>query len=145
MTAGPSQPAHAAATPGILIIEDERDLVRLIQRSLEKAGHKTFAAGTAEAGLKLVRESAPALILLDIELPAMDGLTFLRHLRRESDVPVILLSGRASDVDRILGLKAGADDYVAKPFSMGELAARIEGHLRRRAGAVQKKRRPSRD
>lgn len=142
MTAFSPRPAPAVETKHILIVEDEKDLVRMIQRTLEKEGYRVSAAGTAEAGLKLARESAPSLILLDIVLPAMDGLSFLRLLRRESDVPVVLLSGRASDVDRILGLKAGADDYVAKPFSMGELAARIEGHLRRRAGAAPKKRRP---
>ena len=122
-----------AAAARILVIEDERDLVRLLKRSLEQAGYAVSAAYSAESGLKLARDEAPALILLDIALPAMDGLTFLRLLRKESRVPVILLTGRATDVDRILGLKAGADDYVAKPFSVGELLARIECALRRRS------------
>ena len=131
------------ATGPILIIEDEKDLVRLLQRRLEQSGYKVVTAFSAESGLKLAREDSPALILLDIALPAMDGLTFLRLLRRESRVPVILLSGRGSDVDRILGLKAGADDYVAKPFSVGELLARIECVLRRRGKDAESKSRPS--
>jgi DNA-binding response OmpR family regulator len=118
----------------ILVVEDEKDLVRLIKRRLEVDGYNVLTAGSAEAALKIARTSAPALILLDIALPAMDGLSFLRLYRQESQVPVILVSGRCSDVDRIIGLKAGADDFVSKPFSMGELAARIECVLRRGAG-----------
>jgi DNA-binding response OmpR family regulator len=118
----------------VLIVEDEKDLVRLIRRRLELDGYKVLSAASAEAALKLAREDAPALILLDIALPAMDGLSFLRLFRQESQVPVILLSGRCSDVDRIIGLKAGADDFLSKPFSMGELTARIECVLRRGAG-----------
>lgn len=132
-----------ATTARILVIEDERDLVRLLKRSLEQAGYAVAAAYSAESGLKIARDEAPALILLDIALPAMDGLTFLRLLRKESRVPVILLTGRASDVDRILGLKAGADDYVAKPFSVGELLARVECVLRRRSRDGEPKARPS--
>jgi OmpR family response regulator RpaB len=143
----PRTPAPVAKDP-ILVIDDEKDLVRLIQRRLEVDGYKVVSASSAESGLAAVRAAAPALILLDIQLPAMDGLSFLRLLRRESEIPVILLSGRASDADRILGLKAGADDYVTKPFSLSELAARVECILRRRAknGVAKngvKKRRPS--
>ncbi|HXS99716.1 MAG TPA: response regulator transcription factor [Elusimicrobiota bacterium] len=140
-TARSSGAPAAAAT--ILIIEDERDLVRLLKRCLGEAGYAVCAAFSAESGLKLARDESPALILLDIALPAMDGLTFLRLLRKESQVPVILLSGRGTDVDRILGLKAGADDYVPKPFSLGELLARIACVLRRRSADAPKKRRPS--
>jgi DNA-binding response OmpR family regulator len=143
MTAPAPRARQPAATGKILIVEDEKDLVRLIQRRLESDGYRVVSAGNAESGLKLAREDAPALILLDIELPTMDGLSFLRLLRKESRIPVILLSGRCSDVDRIIGLKAGADDYVAKPFSLGELIARIERHLHPRAGSDGKKRRPS--
>src|SRR6185312_4976551 len=141
---GPARGSGAPPTAGtILIIEDERDLIRLLKRALGEAGYATLSATSAESGLKLIRDEAPALILLDIALPAMDGLTFLRLLRKESQVPVILLSGRGTDVDRILGLKAGADDYVPKPFSLGELLARIACVLRRRSGGLEKKRRPS--
>jgi DNA-binding response OmpR family regulator len=142
MTSPAPRPNEVATGP-ILIIEDERDLVRLLKRRLETDGFTVVAAFSAESGLKIAREDAPALILLDIALPAMDGLTFLRLLRQESRIPVILLSGRGSDVDRILGLKAGADDYVAKPFSVAELVARVECVLRRHAKDGEKKRRPS--
>ena len=138
MTASAPRPAPAAAGT-ILIIEDERDLVRILQKRLEMDGYKVVAARSAEAGFKRFQEEAPALILLDIVLPAMDGLAFLRLLRKESRIPVILLSGRGSDVDRILGLKAGADDYIAKPFSLGELLARVECVLRRRAKDAERK------
>ena len=130
---GPAPRLHRpAATASILIVEDEKDLVRLIRRKLESCGYRVISAGDAEAALTLARKASPALILLDVVLPAMDGLTFLRLLRKESRIPVVLLSGRASDVDRIIGLKAGADDYIVKPFSLDELVARIECHLRRR-------------
>ena len=143
MTASEPRRNAAKAAGPILVIDDEKDLVRLIQLRLERDEYKVISAGDAESGLKIAREACPALILLDIELPAMDGLGFLRLLRQESQVPVILLSGRGSDVDRILGLKAGADDYVAKPFSLSELAARVECLLRRRAKDGGKKQRPS--
>jgi DNA-binding response OmpR family regulator len=141
----PTPRANASIAAGkILIVEDERDLVRLLKRRFELAGYQVDACYSAESGLKSAREDSPVLILLDIELPAMDGLTLLGLLRKESRVPVILLSGRSSDVDRILGIKAGADDYVAKPFSVGELLARVECVLRRRASdGGEKKRRPS--
>jgi DNA-binding response OmpR family regulator len=102
----------------------------MLRERLEGAGYAVVSACDAAAGLALARETPPALILLDVALPGMGGLDFLRVLRRDSEVPVILLSARSSDVDRILGLKAGANDYVAKPFSMGELLARIECRLR---------------
>lgn len=90
-----------------------------------------MSASDAESGLKLIRKSEPDLIVLDVAMPKMDGLELLRVLRRESEVPVILLSGKGRELDRILGLKLGADDYVVKPFSIGELQARIAARLRR--------------
>lgn len=141
----PPRSSGAVETATILIVEDERDLVRLIKRRLELDGYRVLTAGSAESALKLARDAAPALILLDISLPAMDGLSFLRLLRRESAVPVILVSGRCSDVDRIIGLKAGADDFLSKPFSMGELVARVEVVLRRLGGREVRPRRPSAD
>ncbi|HXS99711.1 MAG TPA: response regulator transcription factor [Elusimicrobiota bacterium] len=119
----------------ILIVEDEKDLVRLIRYNLEKEKFHVTAARDAETGLKLARKNKPDLILLDIMLPKMDGLEFLRTIRPECSIPIILLSAKRSEMDRILGLKLGADDYIVKPFSLGELQARISGHLRRRAGA----------
>ncbi|UPT75152.1 MAG: response regulator transcription factor [Elusimicrobiota bacterium] len=115
----------------ILIIEDEKDLVRLIRHNLEKEKYHVTSARDAETGLKLARSSKPDLILLDIMLPKMDGLEFLKTMRSEVDVPILLLTAKRSEMDRILGLKLGADDYIVKPFSLGELQARIAGHLRR--------------
>jgi DNA-binding response OmpR family regulator len=115
----------------ILIVEDEKDLVRLIRYNLEKERFRVISAGDAESGLELARKSKPDLIILDIMLPKMDGLDFLRNLRKESQVPVMFLTAKRSEVDRILGLKLGADDYVVKPFSVGELNARVEAVLRR--------------
>ena len=115
----------------ILIIEDEKDLVRLIRYNLEKEKYRVTTARDAETGLKLARSSKPDLILLDIMLPKMDGLEFLKVMRAEIDVPILLLTAKRSEMDRILGLKLGADDYIVKPFSLGELQARIAGHLRR--------------
>lgn len=146
MRARPAKrPADSAGGP-ILIVEDEKDLVRVIRRGLEFDGYKVLSTGSAESAFKLVRESAPnspALILLDIALPSMDGLTFLRLLREESRIPVILVSGRCTEVDRIIGLKAGADDFLAKPFSMGELIARVECVLRRNSRPAEKRRNPA--
>jgi len=119
----------------ILIVEDEKDLVKLIRYNLEKEKFKVTSARDAETGLKLARKSKPDLILLDIMLPKMDGLEFLRTIRPEVQIPIILLSAKRSEMDRILGLKLGADDYMVKPFSVGELQASIAGHLRRRAAA----------
>lgn len=120
----------------ILIVEDEKDLVKLIRYNLEKEKFRVSSARDAETGLKLARKSKPDLILLDIMLPKMDGLEFLRTIRPEVDIPIILLSAKRSEMDRILGLKLGADDYMVKPFSIGELQARITGHLRRHAGVA---------
>lgn len=120
----------------ILIVEDEKDLVKLIRYNLEKEKFRVSSARDAETGLKLARKSKPDLILLDIMLPKMDGLEFLRTIRPEVDIPIILLSAKRSEMDRILGLKLGADDYMVKPFSIGELQARITGHLRRHAGGT---------
>lgn len=124
-----------AAKEKILIVDDEKDLLKLIRFNLEKENFQVTTSRNAETGLKAVRKIRPDLIVLDIMLPKMDGLEFLRTLRAETQTPVILLSAKRSEMDRILGLKLGADDYMVKPFSIGELKARIEGHLRRFSGA----------
>lgn len=120
----------------ILVVEDEKDLVKLIRYNLEKDNLKVTAARDAETALKLARTSRPDLILLDIMLPKMDGLEFLRTIRPQVQIPIILLSAKRNEMDRILGLKLGADDYMVKPFSVGELQARIAGHLKRSAGVA---------
>src|SRR5690348_2591200 len=110
---------HIMTKEKILIVEDEKDLVRLIRYNLEKEKFSVTAARDAESGLKLARKTKPDLILLDIMLPKMDGLEFLRTIRPEVSIPIILLSAKRSEMDRILGLKLGADDYIVKPFSLG--------------------------
>jgi DNA-binding response OmpR family regulator len=117
----------------ILVIDDEKDLVRLLRHNLEKAGYRVDSALSAEAGLKKLRKSEPDLLVLDVMLPGMDGLEMLRAVRQGSDVPVILLSAKGSEIDRVLGLKLGADDYVIKPFSVAELLARVAARLRKPA------------
>ncbi|MFI5361792.1 MAG: response regulator transcription factor [Elusimicrobiota bacterium] len=119
----------------IVLVDDEKDIVRLLRHNLEKEGFDVLSASDGESGLKLIRRSEPDLVVLDINLPKMDGIELLGVLRRESDVPVIFLSGKGAEMDRILGLKLGADDYVVKPFSVGELRARIAARLRRPAPA----------
>lgn len=116
----------------ILVVDDEKDLVRLLRVNLEKAGYRVRTAASAEAGLKLLRRHAPDLIVLDVMLPGIDGLELLRRLRAESDIPVILLSAKGAELDRVLGLKLGADDYVVKPFSIDELLERVAARLRAR-------------
>ena len=120
----------------ILIVEDEPDLVRLLSHNLKKEHFRVTSARDAESGLKMARKEKPDLILLDVMLPKMDGLEFLKTIRAEVDIPILLLTAKRSEMDRVLGLKLGADDYIVKPFSLGELQARIAGHLRRHAAAL---------
>ncbi len=119
----------------ILMIDDEDDLALLLKSFLSKQGYQFFHARSAEAGLTAVRKHKPDLILLDIVLPEMDGLEMIRILRRENWAPVIFLSSKAQEVDRVLGLRLGADDYLTKPFSLPELEARIQAVLSRTRGA----------
>jgi DNA-binding response OmpR family regulator len=123
----------------ILIVEDEKDLVRLIKYNLEKEKYRVTTARDAETALKLVKSVRPDLIVLDVMLPKMDGIELLKTIRPEVQVPILMLTAKRSEMDRILGLKLGADDYICKPFSVGELQARIEGHLRRSTGAATTK------
>ena len=120
----------------ILIVEDEKDLVRLLQYNLENEGFKVTRAGDAESGLALLRKLKPDLVILDIMLPKMDGLEFCRVVRQETQVPIIFLTAKKSEMDRILGLKLGADDYITKPFSVGELVARVQAIFRRSVAPV---------
>jgi DNA-binding response OmpR family regulator len=117
----------------ILVVEDEKDIAQLIRHTLAKEEFRVTCAADGETGLRLARKLKPDLIVLDVMLPKMGGLDMLRALRPETKIPIMLLTAKRSEMDRILGLKLGADDYVVKPFSIGELHARIEGHLRRAA------------
>ncbi|MBN2003745.1 MAG: response regulator transcription factor [Anaerolineae bacterium] len=118
-------------TKHILVVDDDALLRRSLAFNLEKAGYRTTTAGTAEDALAQVRLAPPDLILLDIGLPGMDGLEALRRLRREVDVPVIFLTARRRELDEVLGLELGADDYVTKPFDIDVLLARVKTVLRR--------------
>ena len=113
----------------ILIIEDDIEIAKLQQDYLRLSGFNTEIAGNGVDGLKLADKAD--LIILDIMLPCMDGFEILSELRKTSDIPVILLSARSEDIDKIRGLGLGADDYIQKPFSPGELVARVRAHLAR--------------
>jgi DNA-binding response OmpR family regulator len=115
----------------ILIVDDEKKIVRLVQAYLEKDGFDTLQAYDGAAALELWRREAPDLIVLDILMPEVDGLEFLQEVRRTSTVPVIMLSARSQEMDKLVGLGMGADDYMVKPFSPRELVARIRAVLRR--------------
>lgn len=116
----------------ILIIDDEKLLVKGLQRSLTGEGFEVEAAYDGHEGLSKVKSHLPDLVILDIMLPGMDGFEVCRRLRSVSDVPVIMLTARGEDIDKIVGLELGADDYLAKPFNTRELIARIRAILRRR-------------
>jgi DNA-binding response OmpR family regulator len=115
----------------ILLVEDEPQLRRLIARELEAAGYEVHHAADGAAALRLLAESPPELVVLDWMLPGLDGLAVLRRLREGSAVPVLMLTARSEEVDRVIGLEVGADDYVTKPFGMRELVARVRALLRR--------------
>ena len=115
----------------ILIIDDEARIVRGVQRYFEQAGFEVVAAYDGPNGLTVARQAQPDLIVLDLMLPGMDGLDVCRTLRRESEVPIIMLTARVEEADKLIGLELGADDYVTKPFSPRELVARARAVLRR--------------
>ncbi|MBF8299015.1 MAG: phoB [Dehalococcoidia bacterium] len=117
--------------PTILLIEDEETLTRALKFSLEREGFIVHTAADGLKGLASARELRPDLILLDLMLPGMDGLEICRRVRKDSATPILMLTAKADEVDKIVGLELGADDYVTKPFSMRELIARIRAQLRR--------------
>lgn len=123
----------AAGSPAgrILVVDDELMVRNLLRRLLTVEGYDVLEAEDGHVAANIIEKERPDLVLLDVMLPARDGLEVLSELRRTSDVPVILVSARGEEADRVLGLKTGADDYVVKPFSAAELSARIESVLRR--------------
>lgn len=123
-----TQPERSAT---ILVVDDEATLREMIEFNLRREGFDVVVAEDGEQALRLARESSPDLIILDIMLPVIDGLQVLRSLRRDSTVPVLLLSARGEEIDRVLGLELGADDYLTKPFAMRELVARARAMIRR--------------
>lgn len=115
----------------ILVVDDEPMVREVVVAYLEREGFHVDEAGTGRAALKCIEESPPDLIVLDVMLPEIDGFSVLTELRRKRDIPVILLTARTEETDRVLGLELGADDYVVKPFSPRELVARVRSVLRR--------------
>ncbi len=119
----------------ILIVDDEKNIVDLIEIYARQQGYATLRAHDGRTGLALIESAAPALVVLDLMLPVMDGWEVCRQARARSDVPIIMLTARDDDVDKIVGLEIGADDYMTKPFNPRELMARIKAILRRRESA----------
>jgi DNA-binding response OmpR family regulator len=115
----------------VLVIEDEIELAELIRRQLEAAGYTVQVAHQGQSGLQLALRTPPDLVILDWMLPGLDGLAICRQLRERSTVPILMLTARADEADRVLGLEVGADDYLTKPFSLRELMARVRAILRR--------------
>jgi DNA-binding response OmpR family regulator len=119
----------------ILVVDDEPNIADLIELYLSREGFRVVKATTGEDGVRAVGEHRPRLVVLDVGLPDVDGLEVCRRLRQTSTLPVIFLTARDSEIDRVLGLELGADDYVTKPFSPAELVARVKAVLRRSDGA----------
>ncbi|KAA3643203.1 MAG: DNA-binding response regulator [Chloroflexi bacterium] len=121
----------------ILVVDDEHKIVKLAQDYLEQSNYRVRTATDGTTALAMARQEKPDLIVLDLNLPGMDGLDITRALRRESDVPIIMLTARVEETDRLIGLEMGADDYITKPFSPRELVARVKVVLRRVHGGVR--------
>ena len=115
----------------ILIVEDEQKLAELLKEYLEKAGYRATIAGRGDQAVAQVRKKAPDLMLLDIMLPGMDGMAVCREVRKFSTIPIIMTTAKVEEIDRLLGLEIGADDYICKPFSPREVVARVKAVLRR--------------
>ena len=124
------------AAPRVLIIEDDPNVADVVTRYLEREGYAVESAADGLSGLEVALADPPDLVVLDLMLPSLSGLEVCRRLRAEAPVPVIMLTARGDEVDRIAGLELGADDYVAKPFSPRELTARVKAVLRRATGAL---------
>ncbi|MCA9858848.1 MAG: response regulator, partial [Thermomicrobiales bacterium] len=118
----------------ILVVEDEREIAQLVRDYLERAGFGTTWAGDGDRAVEQVRNGRPDLIVLDLGLPGRDGLDVIREVRALGQTPVVILTARGEETDRIVGLELGADDYIVKPFSPREVVARVRAVLRRAAG-----------
>lgn len=121
----------------ILVVDDDPAILSVITFALEKAGHATRTAGDGAAAIASVAAEAPDLVVLDVGMPEMDGLAACREIRKTSEVPILFLSARDEEIDRVLGLEIGGDDYVTKPFSPRELVARIGAILKRSRGRTR--------
>lgn len=128
----------------VLLIEDQEADRRLLTTALEKDGYNVLQASSGEAGLELLQQKQPDLVLLDLMLPGVDGLEVCRQIRARTNIPVIMVTGRDEEIDKVVGLELGADDYVTKPYGLRELVARVRAMLRRsmatdRAAAQKRK------
>ena len=126
---------NTSGTGPVLVVDDEPMVLEVVARYLELDGHCVHQARDGDAAMEWLSGNDPVLVVLDVMLPGVDGLTILRAIREKGDVPVVLLTARAEEIDRVVGLELGADDYVVKPFSPRELAVRIRNLLRRTNGA----------
>ncbi len=115
----------------ILVVDDEQSIMNIIAYNLKKEGYKVVCAEDGEIALEVFRKEKPDLVILDVMMPKIDGYDVCKKIREKSPVPIIMLTARADEVDKVLGLEIGADDYVTKPFSNRELLARVKAHLRR--------------
>lgn len=121
----------------ILVVDDEKPIVDILKFNLEKEGFSVLTAGDGESALQLALNNNPDLILLDIMLPKMDGFDVCKKVREKSNVPIIMITAREEEVDKVLGLELGADDYITKPFSVRELLARVKANMRRFSGEAK--------
>src|SRR5437660_4287470 len=121
--------------PLVLAVDDEAGILRLMKLELTAQGFRVITAGNGEEALRLAEEQRPDIVLLDIVMPEMTGLEVMRKLREQMSIPIILVTAKDSDIDKVRGLEQGADDYIVKPFSPEELSARIRAVLRRRVGS----------
>jgi two-component system, OmpR family, alkaline phosphatase synthesis response regulator PhoP len=130
--------ASGGGATTVLVVDDEENLVELVQGYLERDGYDVLTAGDGATAIDLTREAKPDLIVLDLMLPGIDGLEVCRRVRQFSDAYILMLTARAEEVDKIVGLSVGADDYLTKPFSPRELVARVRAMLRRpRSGTAE--------
>jgi DNA-binding response OmpR family regulator len=132
MLTAPSRTIRAPMTT-ILVVDDEPKITRLVRDYLESAGFAVISAGDGQEAVMRARTERPDLVILDLGLPRLDGLDVTRRLRQDGDLPIIMLTARDDETDKLIGLELGADDYVTKPFSPRELVARVRAVLRRRA------------
>src|SRR3990172_3472778 len=124
-------------TQKILVVDDELDIVKVVRAYLEQSGFCVLTASDGRQALATFRHEHPDLVLLDLTLPSLDGLDVCRAIRREGNTPVIMLTARVEEADRLVGLEIGADDYISKPFSPREVVARVRAVLRRSGSAAE--------